>query len=42
MIRKSRAGFLFRSTEKIMKDNPDLPAFETYDDLYEAIRQIVR
>ena len=31
MIRASQAGFLFRSTEQIKKDNPDLPAYETYD-----------
>ena len=29
MIRASKAGFLFKSTEQIKKDNPDLPAFET-------------
>ena len=38
MIRASKAGFLFRSTEQIRKDNPDLPAFEEYDDLLAAIR----
>ena len=38
MIRASKAGFLFRSTEQIQKDNPDLPAFEEYDDLLAAIR----
>ena len=38
MIRASKAGFLFRSTEQIQKDNPDLPAFETFDDLLAAIR----
>ncbi len=37
MIRASKAGFLFRSTEKIKADNPDLPAFEAFDDLLEAI-----
>ena len=37
MIRASKAGFLFRSTEKIIADNPDLKAFETFDDLKEAI-----
>ena len=31
MIRASKAGFLFRSTEKIKADNPDLRAFEDYD-----------
>ncbi len=38
MIRASKAGFLFRSTDKIKADNPDLPAFEDYKDLLEAIR----
>ena len=37
MIQASKAGFLFRSTEKIQQDNPDLRAFENYDDLLEAI-----
>ena len=37
MIRASKAGFLFRSTESIKADNPDLEAFEEYDDLLEAI-----
>ena len=38
MIRASKAGFLFRAPEKIRKDNPDLPAYDTYDELFEAIR----
>ena len=37
MIRASKAGFLFRSTEKIKADNPDLPAFEEYPAFLEAI-----
>lgn len=37
MIRASKAGFLFRSTEQIKADNPDVPAFETYDDFLAAI-----
>ena len=37
MIRASKAGFLFRSTESIKADNSDLEAFEEYDDLLEAI-----
>ena len=37
MIRASKAGFLFRSTEQIKKDNPDLPAFEEYDEVLAAI-----
>ena len=38
MIRASKAGFLFRSTEQIKKDNPDLPAYETFDELLAAIK----
>lgn len=38
MIRASKAGFLFKSTEQIKKDNPDLLAFEEFDDLLEAIK----
>ena len=38
MINASKAGFLFKSTEKIKADNPDLPAFETYDELLQAIK----
>ena len=37
MIRASKAGFLFRSTEQIKKDNPDIEAIETYDDFLAAI-----
>ncbi|MBU5470488.1 bifunctional phosphoserine phosphatase/homoserine phosphotransferase ThrH [Falcatimonas sp. MSJ-15] len=39
MIRASKAGFLFKSTEQIKKDNPDLEAFETYDELLDAIKK---
>ena len=38
MIRASKAGFLFRSTDKIKADNPDLPAFESYDETLSAIK----
>ncbi len=38
MIQASKAGFLFRSTEQIKKDHPELPAFETYDELLNAIK----
>ena len=38
MILAGKAGFLFRSTEKIKNDYPQLLAFETYDDLLSAIR----
>ncbi|MBQ4436648.1 MAG: bifunctional phosphoserine phosphatase/homoserine phosphotransferase ThrH [Clostridia bacterium] len=37
MIQASKAGFLFRSTEQIKLDHPELPAFEEYDELFEAI-----
>ena len=37
MIEASKAGFLFRTTDAIKKDYPQYPAFEEYDDLYEAI-----
>lgn len=39
MILESKKGFLFRSTEKIKKDYPALPAFESYDELYNAIEK---
>ena len=38
MIRASKAGFLFKSTDSIKAENPDLPAFETYDELLAAIK----
>ncbi len=38
MILNSRAGYLFRSTDKIKADYPQLPAFETYDELLAAIK----
>ncbi len=37
MIRASKAGFLFRAPDSIKADNPDLPAFETYDDFFAGI-----
>ena len=39
MINESKAGFLFRSTEKIKADYPDLPAYEEYDELLAAIKK---
>ena len=39
MIQASKAGFLFRSTEQIKKDYPQYPAYEEYDDLFEAIKK---
>ena len=39
MIQASQAGFLFRSTEQIKKDYPEIPAFESFDDLLAAIKE---
>lgn len=41
MIKASKAGFLFKSTEQIKKDNPELQAYETYDELMEAIKKVL-
>ena len=41
MIRAGKAGFLFRSTDKIKKENPDIAYFETYDELKNAIVQAI-
>jgi phosphoserine/homoserine phosphotransferase len=38
MILNSKAGFLFKSTDKIKADYPELPAFEEFDDLLNAIK----
>ena len=38
MIQASKAGFLFKSTEKIKADHPEIPAFEEFDDLLAAIK----
>lgn len=37
MIQASKAGFLFKSTEKIKADHPELPAYEEFDELLSAI-----
>ena len=39
MIQASKAGFLFRTTDQIKADYPQLEAFEEYDDLFEAIKK---
>ncbi len=39
MILNSKAGFLFKSTDAIKAEYPDLPAFEEYDELLEAIKK---
>ena len=41
MIRASKSGFLFKSTDQIKNDNPDLPAYETYEELLAAIKAAV-
>lgn len=41
MILASKAGFLFRSTDKIKADYPELPAFESYEELLAAIKKVV-
>ena len=38
MILNSKAGFLFKSTDKIKTDHPELPAYEEFDDLLNAIK----
>ncbi len=39
MIKASKAGFLFKAPENIKADNPDVPAYETYDELLAAIKK---
>lgn len=39
MIKASKAGFLFKSTDKIKADNPTIPAFENYSELLAAIKE---
>lgn len=41
MIQASKAGFLFKSTEKIKADHPELPAYETYEELMVAIKAVL-
>lgn len=41
MIKAGKAGFLFRSTEQIKKDNPEIPAFETYDEFLAALKNVL-
>ena len=42
MIKASKAGFLFKSTDKIKADNPDLPAYEEYSELMAAIKNAMK
>lgn len=39
MIEASKAGFLFRTTDQILKDYPQYPAFESFDELLDAIKK---
>ena len=41
MIQASKAGFLFKSTDKIKADHPELPAYEEFDDLLAAIKAVL-
>lgn len=41
MIKASKAGFLFKSTDKIKADNPELAAYESYDELMAAIKEVI-
>lgn len=41
MIRASAVGFLFRSTAEIQRDNPDLPAFDEFDDMLEFLKGVL-
>ena len=41
MIEASKAGFLFRTTEQIKREYPHLPAFESYDELLNAIEDVI-
>ena len=42
MIRASKAGILFRAPEKIKAENPDVLALEEYDELYDAIMEVMQ
>lgn len=41
MIQAGKSGFLFRSTEQIKADYPQIPAFESYDELLDAIKKVL-
>ena len=41
MIQASKAGFLFKSTDAIKAEYPEIPAYETYDELYSAIKEVI-
>lgn len=41
MIQAGKSGFLFRTTDAIRKDYPDIPAYEDYNDLLAAIKEVL-
>ena len=41
MIKAGKNGFLFKSTEQIIKDNPDIPAYETFEELMNALKGVL-
>ena len=41
MIHNADKGFLFRTTEKIKEDNPDVTAFDTYDEFLAGIKEVI-
>ena len=41
MIQASKAGFLFKSTDKIKADYPDIPAYEEFEELLDAIKKVL-
>jgi len=41
MILNGKAGFLFKSTDQIKADYPELPAYEEYEDLLAAIKEVL-
>ena len=42
MIQASKAGFLFKSTDEIKAEHPEIPAYETYDELLDAIKKVIQ
>ncbi|MGI6721583.1 MAG: bifunctional phosphoserine phosphatase/homoserine phosphotransferase ThrH [Anaerovoracaceae bacterium] len=42
MIKASKAGFLFKSTDQLKAENPDIPAYETYEELMAAIKKAIK
>ena len=42
MIQASKAGFLFRTTDKIKEEYPQIPAYETYEELLAAIKEAMK